>query len=118
MKTILHETTPKPQVMTLGTNPMTVWMTRKVQLIIEPGDTIKKVAKEIRFYWNADHERAREIAAFWFSIGEGSHRKGWNDRALKNTSNDRRFQPTRAKSRRESRPSSPRSGGRGRSSLS
>lgn len=93
MKVKIHEKTPKPEVLDLSTNPMHIWLTRTVELTIEPGDRIENVAKVVGTYWKTmNEERIFATIAYWFSIGERVHKKGWKHQALKPT-RGRRFQP-------------------------
>lgn len=73
MKLITHPKAPKPVEMLLRTNPMTVWLSKTQQLLIYRGDSIRRVAKAMRSVWTHLSKReCRELAGFWFAIGEAS----------------------------------------------
>lgn len=81
MKIIKHKQAPRVWDMDFATQPMTVWLHRNVQLIIEVGDQLKKIADVI-----AEElpmvENPRTLATFYFEMGErassGRFEVPWN----------------------------------------
>lgn len=71
MKIIKHTRKIMPEHFNRSTRPMSVWLHRNVELRIYPGDTIKEVGAAIREHWpKLDTPTVRQIAAFWFALGE------------------------------------------------
>lgn len=70
MKLVRHERTPKPETMELRSNPMTVWLERSLELRIQSGDTVKKIGMVLEEHWGLATKEARQLAAFWFALGE------------------------------------------------
>jgi hypothetical protein len=90
MKLRQHERSAKPESMTLTTAPMTVWLSRTHELIIEKGDTLQRVADVIEEHWGLARAEARQLAAFWFALGERQANKqrgarGWTRSELLTT---------------------------------
>lgn len=82
-----HEKSPKPMSMTLTTRPMTVWLSRHLELIIEGGDTLFTVAQAVGEYWGLEQREAFQLVAFWFALGERQQQKqrgaqGWTKTEL------------------------------------
>jgi hypothetical protein len=59
--------------------PFIVWVTRRCQLLIEPDDTIAKVAIVIMDELRASPESAARLAAFYFALGERDAFKMWRE---------------------------------------
>jgi hypothetical protein len=70
MKLFTHDKIGKPQTMTLGFKPFVVFLTKKVEMHIEPGDTLEDIARVVRRHWIVDLPTARQIVALWFALGE------------------------------------------------
>ena len=70
MKLFTHDKIGKPQSMTLGFKPFVVFLTKKVEMHIEPGDALEEVAKVVRRHWIIDIPTARQVVALWFALGE------------------------------------------------
>jgi hypothetical protein len=71
MKIIEHEASGKPESMTLGFNPMVVWLNRRIELRIEKGDQLRLIVPVVLQHWN--HLKPGDVAsvvAFWFAVGE------------------------------------------------
>lgn len=80
MRLIRHERTPKPDEMLLTFNPMTVWLSKTVELKIEKGDSVNSIASVVQAEWKVPEKRAIEIATYWFAIGErvaGGTNRAW-----------------------------------------
>ena len=69
MKLIEHKTRAKPTQMTLEVNPLHVWLGPQIELIIEPGDTVKEVAKIVRQHWPFV-KNVKQLVTYWFVLGE------------------------------------------------
>jgi len=70
MQLVEHPKHTKPTAMTLGTQPMTVYLSPTLELLIERGDTLRQVAAVISEHWPIKKQAALKAAAFWFAIGE------------------------------------------------
>ena len=70
MKVNVMERSAKPETMTLRAKPMTVWLSRRVQLVIEKGDLLSAVAGEVIKHTKLDREHAQQLVAYWFALGE------------------------------------------------
>lgn len=90
MKVVVHERSPKPMAMTLSTNPLSVFVTKTVEVRIQRGDTLAEVAKVVRQHMPDVREHAAEIVALWFAMGERARRltkstAGWSKKELATT---------------------------------
>jgi hypothetical protein len=67
-----HEASGKPETMTLGFNPMVIWLNRRIELRIEKGDQLRSVALVVLQYWGQQlkPKDAASLVAFWFAVGE------------------------------------------------
>lgn len=87
MKVEMHERSGKPELMTLRAKPMSVWLTRNVQIIIEKGDKLETVARSVAKYSDLGPERSLQLAAFWFALGEraesGNPDRSWSQSELR-----------------------------------
>lgn len=92
MKIIDHKKAPKPESMTLATNPMTIWLTKTRQLQIEKGDRLEDVTDIVMITWDVNVNRARRIVGFWFALGEAQSSQEFSRLNLSHASN-RRYSP-------------------------
>jgi hypothetical protein len=78
MKIIRHD--KKPDSKDVGTqlnhNPMRVFLTPTVELLIEKGDQLKIIALQIKVHWGVNAKKSQRIAALWFALGERRVKKG------------------------------------------
>lgn len=66
-----HVRSPKPETLTLTANPLTIWLSRAIELVVEPGDTLAEVVVESRKYWkHLSDPEAYQLVACWFAMGE------------------------------------------------
>lgn len=70
MKLLTEAPSRKTLRTTLKTSPFTIWMTRSTALVIEKGDRLDLIAKELRKHWTLAHDEARDLAAYYFALGE------------------------------------------------
>lgn len=72
MKLIRHERRPTINSIKLKSNPLTVWLGTRTELKIKRGDNLEDVARLITKEnpWNVHIKVARQIAAYWFALGE------------------------------------------------
>jgi hypothetical protein len=100
MKINVMERSGKPEVMTLRAKPMSIWLTRHVQLVIEKGDQLSSVAAEVIKHAKLKREHAQQLVAFWFACGEraenGNPNVGWSKSEL-HVSRGRRYLDRRPK---------------------
>jgi len=103
MRIYEHKKIEKPQTMTLGFNPFVVFLTKRLEMRIEPGDTIEEVARVVRRHWALDIVTARQVVALWFALGErlslGNPDVLWQQKELR-TNSRRAYAPTPRKLRR------------------
>lgn len=59
----------KPEVH-ISTNPLVVWLTPTLELVIHKGDYLKDVAREVEKVWPLDRAASRQMVAYWFALGE------------------------------------------------
>lgn len=87
MKIRRHEGIPKLDRTKLTAEPLRIWLNRFDQLVIERGDELGKVARELQKRWPVTIEQARRIVALWFALGERTARKEhgrpWRPRELR-----------------------------------
>jgi hypothetical protein len=55
--------------------PLRIWLDRKTELEIQPGDKLGEVAKFIAMHLNLKFGKARSLAAFYFALGERGEAK-------------------------------------------
>lgn len=96
MKIIDHKKAPKPDSMTLETNPMTIWLTKTRELKIEKGDRLEDITDVVMKTWDVNVNRARRIVGFWFALGEAQSSQEFSKLSLSHASN-RRYSPRRKK---------------------
>ncbi len=66
-----HTKSPKPETMTLTANPLTIWLSRQIEVEIQPGDRLGKVAAEVQRYWkHLSEPEVYQLVALWFAMGE------------------------------------------------
>lgn len=70
MKLKRHERAAQIQEVRLSYNPLVVWLSPRIELIIERGDEIREVAKVVAREWDVPLSTARRMAAYWFALGE------------------------------------------------
>lgn len=76
MKIIRHEGVPRPTQMELKAKPLTVWLSKTVELRIHRGDVLKDVAEAVGEHWRGlSRDERRHLVAFWFALGERRSRK-------------------------------------------
>lgn len=69
MKIIHHDRREKIRSVKLSWDPMIVWLGATVELRIEPGDTVKEVARGIRPYIPLDSPGRYRLVGYWFAMG-------------------------------------------------
>lgn len=92
MKVINHPKAPKPESMTLATNPMVVWLTKTRELRIEKGDRLEEITETVMSTWDVNINRARRIVGFWFALGEAQSSQEFSRLNLSHASK-RRYSP-------------------------
>lgn len=70
MNVTTHERRPPITEVHLKFDPLTVWLTPRVELVIEKGDTVRDIARVVAKYWSMSKKDARHIVAYWFTLGE------------------------------------------------
>lgn len=70
MKTNVVARSGKPETMELCAKPMTIWLSRQVQLVIEKGDRLSEVVAVVVKTMQMEPARARQLVAYWFALGE------------------------------------------------
>lgn len=77
MKLVTHDRATKVKRMNLNGQTMTVWLTNRIELTIERGDTVKKVVKAVLPIYKQLPSRPliRELVSYWFDIGESGSGK-------------------------------------------
>lgn len=70
MKTKEHTVRPKVEFMTLVANPLRVWLSSRLELVIRRGDRLINVARVIEQELNLSHGAALRVAAYYFALGE------------------------------------------------
>lgn len=109
----LHSRSPKPDAMTLTASPLTVWLSRLVELVIEPNDRLFDVMQEVQKHWpHLSDPEAAQLIACWFAIGE--RRGGVRPTNQPWTDEERDVSPTRRYFKSSNRATTP-SGSTGRS---
>lgn len=102
MRVIIHAKSPKPTEMTLSVDPLRIWLTSVVELVIERGDCLYKVTQPVVEHWGVPKRKARRIVATWFALGERSGRsrqhEDWSLRETRVTPG-RIYKPARSKER-------------------
>jgi len=88
MQLIEHERKGEVAELTLQAKPLTVWLTRTVELRIEPGDWLGEVASVVERHWTfLSQKECRLVVALWFAIGErivtGYNAGSWSPKELR-----------------------------------
>lgn len=73
MKIIHHDKLMKPETMTLGYDPLVIWLDRKTELRIRYGDRCGQVADAVVHIWKIDRAQALKLVTYWFAIGMRVH---------------------------------------------
>ena len=98
MKLFEHPKINKPTTMTLGYKPFVVFLTKRVEMHIEPGDELEEIAQVVRRHWTLDVPTARQVVALWFALGErlslGNPDAAWRPKELRANSR-RTYAPKR-----------------------
>lgn len=69
MKIIKHEKLPQHTETFIVTRPFSIWLNRKKELQIEPGDTLEEISDVLYDTWELDRKVTRRIAAYFFALG-------------------------------------------------
>lgn len=76
MKITEHVRPPRSLTMELIAEPLTVWLTKTVEMQISRGDVLKDVAKAVGEHWpGLAKDELRRLVAFWFALGERRAKK-------------------------------------------
>jgi hypothetical protein len=95
VKVIKHDRIVRPGTLTLGFNPLIVWLSKTVELRIERSDRLGAVAEALAAWWPVSAREARRIVGYWFTLGErratGDPGTGWSAREMADPSPERRY---------------------------
>lgn len=70
MEVIHHERSPKPEQMELQHDPLRIWLSRKLEIVVTKGDRLGDVAEVVQAEGWLSKLESRQLVALWFAIGE------------------------------------------------
>lgn len=71
MKLTQHEGRSRPREVGLATDPLVIWLTPRLELHINTGDTVEEIADVVLEHLPVkNRKKARAVASYWFDMGE------------------------------------------------